>query len=102
MSNEGNSEWMEALQKTRLTSRLRQKESLKRFNTWRIGGDAECLIDVVNIANGVNMMEYAQIVEFPSDIPTAYSYVYKGYLDPSVPGGKYFERKPTFIRIEKV
>ena len=51
MSNERNPEWLEALQKTPLTSRLRRKESLKRFNTWRIGGNAECLVDVVNVAD---------------------------------------------------
>ena len=44
-------EWLETLEKTPLTSRLRRKESLKRFNTWRIGGVAECLIDVVNVAD---------------------------------------------------
>ena len=49
MSNERKPEWLEALQKTPLTSRLRRKESLKRFNTWRIGGNAECLVDVVNV-----------------------------------------------------
>ena len=51
MSNERKPEWLEALQKTPLTSRLRLKESLKRFNTWRIGGNAECLVDVVNVAD---------------------------------------------------
>ncbi len=51
MSNERNPEWLEALQKTPLTSRLRRKESLKRFNTWRIGGNAECLVDVVNVTD---------------------------------------------------
>jgi hypothetical protein len=51
MSKERNSEWLEALQKTPLTSRLRRKEPLKRFNTWRIGGNAECLVDVVNVAD---------------------------------------------------
>ena len=51
MSNERNPEWLDALQKTPLTSRLRRKESLKRFNTWRIGGNAECLVDVVNVAD---------------------------------------------------
>lgn len=44
-------EWLKTLVKAPLTSRLRRKESLKRFNTWRIGGVAECLIDVVNIAD---------------------------------------------------
>jgi len=51
MSKEEKLEWLEELEKTPLTSRLRRKESLKRFNTWRIGGDAECLIDVVNVTD---------------------------------------------------
>ena len=42
-------EWWDDLKKIPLDSRLRRKESLKRFNTWRIGGTAECVIDVVNI-----------------------------------------------------
>ena len=49
MSNEGKPEWLEELEKAPLTSRIRSKESLKRFNTWRIGGVAECLIDVANV-----------------------------------------------------
>ncbi|MBL4824793.1 MAG: UDP-N-acetylmuramate dehydrogenase [SAR324 cluster bacterium] len=51
MSDEEQPEWLKTLEKTPLTSRLRRKESLKRFNTWRIGGDADCLIDVVNVAD---------------------------------------------------
>ena len=51
MPDEGQPEWLETLEKTPLTSRLRRKESLKRFNTWRIGGTADCLIDVVNITD---------------------------------------------------
>ena len=51
MSNEGKLEWLEELERAPLTSRLRIKESLKRFNTWRIGGVAECLIDVANVAD---------------------------------------------------
>ena len=51
MPSEEQPEWLEKLEKTPLTSRLRRKESLKRFNTWRIGGVAECLIDVVNVAD---------------------------------------------------
>ena len=51
MSNEGKSEWLEELEKAPLTSRIRRKESLKRFNTWRIGGVAECLIDVTNVSD---------------------------------------------------
>ena len=42
-------EWLEYLEEIPLDSRLRRKESLKRFNTWRIGGAAECVIDVVNL-----------------------------------------------------
>ena len=50
MSNKDKPEWLEELEKAPLTSsRLRRKESLKRFNTWRIGGVAECLIAVVNV-----------------------------------------------------
>ena len=37
MSNKEKPEWLEELEKAPLTSRLRRKESLKRFNTWRIG-----------------------------------------------------------------
>ncbi len=51
MSEEVQPEWLEALEKIPLVSRLRRKESLKRFNTWRIGGEAECLIDVVNVGD---------------------------------------------------
>ena len=46
MIDEEQPEWLETLEKTTLTSRLRRKESLKRFNTWRIGGVAECLINL--------------------------------------------------------
>jgi len=49
MQDEAFPEWLEDLQKIPIDSRLRRKESLKRFNTWRIGGVAECLIDVVNV-----------------------------------------------------
>ena len=49
MPVEGLPEWWDDLVKISLDSRLRRKESLKRFNTWRIGGAAECLIDVVNL-----------------------------------------------------
>ena len=49
MPDEALPEWLKDLKKIPLDSRLRLKESLKRFNTWRIGGVAECLIDVVNV-----------------------------------------------------
>ena len=49
MPDEEQPEWLNTLEKTPITSRLRRKESLKRFNTWRIGGVAECLIDVVKV-----------------------------------------------------
>ena len=42
----GNSEWSAALKDLELRSRIRWNESLKRFNTWRIGGPSRCLIDV--------------------------------------------------------
>ena len=42
-------EWLEILRKVNLKSRLREKATLKRFNTWRIGGNADCLIDVVSV-----------------------------------------------------
>ena len=49
MPNEALPEWLQDLKKIPLDSRLRIKESLKRFNTWRIGGTAECVVDVLNI-----------------------------------------------------
>ena len=49
MPDETVPEWLKDLKKIPLYSRLRPKESLKRFNTWRIGGTAECVIDVVNV-----------------------------------------------------
>ena len=58
MSNEGKSEWLEELEKIPLTSRLRSKESLKRFNTWRIGGVAECLIDVANLTDLSYLLQF--------------------------------------------
>ena len=42
-------EWLEILRRADIKSRLREKAELKRFNTWRIGGKADCLIDVVSI-----------------------------------------------------
>jgi len=38
--------WRGALAELRLSSRLRWNESLKRLNTWRIGGVADCVVDV--------------------------------------------------------
>ena len=50
MNNPGHElEWEAALKKLSLQSRLRWNESLKRFNTWRIGGAARCLVDVENL-----------------------------------------------------
>ncbi len=49
MPDEALPQWLEDLEKIPLDSRLRRKKSLKRFNTWRIGGAAECVIDVVNL-----------------------------------------------------
>ena len=50
MLEEKTPEWLEILRKYSLKSRLREKATLRRFNTWRIGGKAECLIDVVNVS----------------------------------------------------
>jgi len=58
MSNEGKPDWLEELEKIPLTSRLRSKESLKRFNTWRIGGVAECLIDVANLTDLSYLLQF--------------------------------------------
>ena len=58
MLNEGKPEWLEELEKIPLTSRLRSKESLKRFNTWRIGGVAECLIDVANLTDLSYLLQF--------------------------------------------
>ena len=60
-------EWLKTLVKAPLTSRLRRKESLKRFNTWRIGGVAECLIDVRNIADLSFLLPFF----FPSHVGTS-------------------------------
>ena len=49
MPDEALPQWLEDLEKIPLDSRLRRKKSLKRFNTWRIGGAAECVIDVKNL-----------------------------------------------------
>ena len=39
-------EWAPALEDLKLRSRVRWNESLKRFNTWRIGGPSRGLVDV--------------------------------------------------------
>ena len=39
-------EWAPALKDLKLRSRVRWNESLKRINTWRIGGPSRCLVDV--------------------------------------------------------
>ena len=39
-------EWAPALEDLKLRSRVRWNESLKRFNTWRIGGPSRVLVDV--------------------------------------------------------
>jgi len=49
MLKEKNPEWLDILRETHLKSRLRERTTLKRFNTWRIGGNADCLIDVVSV-----------------------------------------------------
>ena len=65
MPVEGLPEWWDDLVKISLDSRLRRKESLKRFNTWRIGGDAECLIDVVNLQDLRLLLTFIQKHRIP-------------------------------------
>ena len=65
MPSEEQPEWLETLEKKPLTSRLRRKESLKRFNTWRIGGAAECLIDVVNVADLSFLLSFISKYQIP-------------------------------------
>ena len=65
MPDEALPEWLEDLEKIPLDSRLRRKESLKRFNTWRIGGVAECLIDVVNVQDLRLLLPYIRKYRIP-------------------------------------
>lgn len=65
MPDEALPEWLEDLEKIPLDSRLRRKESLKRFNTWRIGGVAECLIDVVNVQDLRLLLPYIREYRIP-------------------------------------
>ena len=58
-------EWLVDLEKIPLDSRLRLKESLKRFNTWRIGGTAECVIDVVNIQDLMVLLPFIRKNRIP-------------------------------------
>jgi len=58
-------EWLEKLEKTSLKSRLRRRESLKRFNTWQIGGNADFLIDVVNVSDLSNLVNLISIYQIP-------------------------------------
>jgi len=65
MSETEKSEWLEKLEEASLTSRLRRKESLKRFNTWHIGGNADCLIDVVNISDLSYLLNFINKYQVP-------------------------------------
>ena len=40
-------EWRTALAALRLHSRVRWDESLQRLNPWRIGGVADCVVDLL-------------------------------------------------------
>ena len=65
MSKDLQPEWAEILQKMDLKSRLRKKASLKRFNTWRIGGNADFLFDVVSISDLRNLMPFIKKHNIP-------------------------------------
>ena len=65
MLDEAIPEWLEYLEEIPLDSRLRHKESLKRFNTWRIGGIAECLIDVVNVQDLSLLLQFIRKHRIP-------------------------------------
>ena len=58
-------EWLKILQKNNLKSRLREKASLKRFNTWRIGGNADCLIDVVDVPDLRYLVKFIKKYKIP-------------------------------------
>ena len=65
MSEKGKPEWLEKLERIDLKSRLRKKESLKRFNTWQIGGNTDCLIDVVNVSDLSYLLTFIDMNQIP-------------------------------------
>ena len=65
MIKERTPEWLDILRKIPLKSRLREKETLKRFNTWRIGGIADCLIDVVSILDLSYLIDFIRKHNIP-------------------------------------
>ena len=51
-------DWRTALAELRLHSRVRWDESLKRLNTWRIGGAADCVVDVQSLDDLAQLLPF--------------------------------------------
>ena len=58
-------EWRTALAALRLHSRVRWDESLKRLNTWRIGGVADCVVDVQSLDDLAQLLPFIQKQRVP-------------------------------------
>jgi len=58
-------EWRQPLEELQLTSKLRWNQSLKRFNTWRIGGKAACFIEVAQEEELCQLMSFIHKWEIP-------------------------------------
>ena len=57
--------WYSSLQKLPLVSHIREKSSMKRYNTWRIGGIARCLIEVQTIQDLQQILPFIAEHEIP-------------------------------------
>ena len=73
-------EWAPALKDLKLRSRVRWNESLKRFNTWRIGGPSRGLVDVeteedlailLPFLKKYDILNYSKLIYFVSDLLNA-------------------------------
>ena len=51
-------DWRTALSGLRLQSRVRWNESLMRLNTWRIGGAADCVVDVQSLKDLAQLLPF--------------------------------------------
>ena len=58
-------EWAPALEDLKLGSRVRWNESLKRFNTWRIGGPSRGLVDVETEQDLARMLPFLNKNDIP-------------------------------------
>ena len=66
------SDWRTALAELQLHSRVRWDESLKRLNTWRIGGAADCVVDVQSLD------DLAQLLPFIREQRVSWAVIGKG------------------------